>query len=339
MACYYLELYKEFQCLAGSCPSTCCAGWKIVVDEAAKERFGRLDNDMLQQDILGHICHSGGEYFFVNQPDGRCSMLDGDGLCRIQKKLGEKALCHTCRKFPRLTARVDGDIWMSMAASCPLVAEYLWKKAPRWIRQEQDGSCRKADSRSFLPVRTGILRCRGYCREIRNRRQADGTVSMRENWYRFGLFLDLTDGCLELLKEFPGQAYLKGSFDYFEQEEKSVSEVLCDMESFSFRWQEKFLAFAGNYLSYRLFSRFLEYQEEGEERRYCQVTGEIALIYVILFSRFHSMGGIGEKQILETINWVYRFCAHGIVLSEKVTEMFCGVFRKPEDSLLLFLCE
>lgn len=346
MACYYLDLYQDFLCLAGRCPSTCCAGWKIVVDETAKDWFGRLDNDTLRRDILEHIRHRDGEDVFVNQPDGRCSMLDRDGLCRIQKQLGEKALCHTCRKFPRLTSRVDGDIWMSMAASCPVVAEYLWKKTPRWIKQEEDGNCCEADCRAFLPVRTGLLRYRGHCQEIRNQRQMAGMVSekeqvisaARENWYRFGLFLDLADRCLELLKEFPGQPYLAGSFDYYGQEEKAVSEVLWDMELFASRWQEQFLVFADNYLSYRLFSRFLESQGEQDGRRYCQVTGELSLIYVILFSRYHSMEGMGETDILETINWVYRFCAHGMVLSEKVTGMFCDVFEKPEDSVLLFLC-
>ena len=24
--------YKEFSCIAGSCPDICCAGWQIVID-------------------------------------------------------------------------------------------------------------------------------------------------------------------------------------------------------------------------------------------------------------------------------------------------------------------
>lgn len=27
--------YKEFSCIAGACPDTCCAGWQIMIDEKA----------------------------------------------------------------------------------------------------------------------------------------------------------------------------------------------------------------------------------------------------------------------------------------------------------------
>ena len=27
------DYYKEFSCIAGACPDTCCAGWQIVIDD------------------------------------------------------------------------------------------------------------------------------------------------------------------------------------------------------------------------------------------------------------------------------------------------------------------
>ena len=29
--------YKEFSCIAGACPDTCCAGWQIMIDEKPPE--------------------------------------------------------------------------------------------------------------------------------------------------------------------------------------------------------------------------------------------------------------------------------------------------------------
>ena len=36
------QYYDHFQCLAGSCPDTCCAGWQIVIDEESMERQLKL---------------------------------------------------------------------------------------------------------------------------------------------------------------------------------------------------------------------------------------------------------------------------------------------------------
>lgn len=343
MTCYCPELYYDFICLADRCPSTCCAGWKIVVDGVAKRRFEKLDREELRQDIMGHLQEKDGEYRFENGPDGRCTMLDADGLCRIQKQLGEKALCNTCRKFPRLTARVGDDFWLSMAASCPVVAGYLWNQKPIWIAQGENGEKCRVDICVFPPVMEGMTLYGKYVQAVKGKRQHSYSEESgehvlkvaRQNWYRYGLFLDLVDGCLGLMEKFPQWKYLEGSLSYFE-EDKAVAEILQDMEAFALDWQSPIMAFVENYLPYRFFSRFLEFQEEASLRRFCQVMGELALIYLILFSRYHTLG-LTEKNIIETINWVYRFCVHGAALAEKVTELFWKLYETPEDFICLFL--
>lgn len=338
MTCYYLDLYSDFTCLAGRCPSTCCAGWKIVVDQAAKRRFEELDREELRRDILEHILEKDGEYRFENRADGSCSMLDTDGLCRIQRQLDEEALCNTCRKFPRLTARVDKDIWLSMAASCPVVAAYLWSRKAGWVRQEKNRERNVVDWQIFQPVAEGMALYRKYCERVGEQRQQHcrdlggkrESAAIRENWYRFELFLDLADGCLEIMSEFREQTYLEGSFTYFEQEDREVLDILNDMEEFAAVWQKDFFHFADNYLPYRLFGRYLEYQDEDANHRYCQVMGELSLLYLILFSRYHTWN-MTEKDIVEVINWVYRFCVHGVHSSGKVSELFSSVFESPES--------
>lgn len=345
MECCYISLYTDYSCLAGDCPATCCAGWKIVVDAEAVERFSRLENLRLRQDILEHIRYQNGEYQFVNQPNGHCGMLDSDGLCRIQRNLDEKSLCNTCRKFPRLTANVGETIWMSMAASCPVVADYLWKNKIAWIKKDSQNQITEVEGGNLSVVKGGLELYQSHYQILRKQSEETSRLDPKQNllwhirrkWHRFELFLDLVEGCLALMSEFPERPYLKGSFDYFEADERTPAKIIEDMGSFEERWQKRFLDFARNYLEYRIFSRYLEYQDESEIQRYYQVIGEISLIYIISFSRFMIFGNLSEKQIIETINWVYRFCAHGAVLSRKVTEMFCQFFEKSEGFLWVLM--
>ncbi len=38
------DFYKEFSCIAGSCPDTCCAGWQIMIDKKSLKNIasGRI---------------------------------------------------------------------------------------------------------------------------------------------------------------------------------------------------------------------------------------------------------------------------------------------------------
>ena len=136
-----LKYYREFSCLADRCEATCCAGWKIVVDPEAYERFQKIEPEWLREDILSHIHKKEGVYCFENLAGGRCAMLDEDGLCRIQRNTSEEMLCNTCRKFPRLTAAINGDVWISLAASCPAVSRYLLHDSVEWITLQGERIC------------------------------------------------------------------------------------------------------------------------------------------------------------------------------------------------------
>ena len=62
--------------------------------------------------------------------EGRCPMWRDDGLCRIQAELGEDALCHTCREFPRLTHDYGDFIEYGLELSCPEAARIILTSAP-----------------------------------------------------------------------------------------------------------------------------------------------------------------------------------------------------------------
>ncbi len=343
MRCYYIDLYTEFSCLAGDCPATCCAGWKIVVDEEAVQRFSLLENEILKNDIFSHIQKKEGEYRFQNMPDGRCSMLDEDGLCRIQRNLEEKDLCHTCRKFPRLSGIVNRQMWLSMAASCPVVAKYLWKQKIKWMQKDAKNSMESVESESFFVVQEGLVFYGSQKAEILLRKKEGEGMEGKEKllwhvkkqWSRFSLFLEVVEGIFGLLAEFPEKKYMAEYFRYFEREEQKVVEIIEDMDAFENIWQKKIEEFISNYLEYRLFSRHLEYPREAVLDTYCQVLGELSLFYIISFSRFAEKGRLSEEEIVENINQTYRFCAHGKKLSHQVTEWFHSLFEEKIEYIFL----
>ena len=89
--------YKEFSCIAGACPDTCCAGWQIMIDEKSLQKYCRFKGpfrNRLHNDIDWK------EHSFC-QYDKRCAFLNEDNLCDIYSEAGKDMLCDTCRKYPR----------------------------------------------------------------------------------------------------------------------------------------------------------------------------------------------------------------------------------------------
>lgn len=343
MQCYYIDLYTDFSCLAGACPSTCCSGWKIIIDAEAMQRFSSMENQSLKEDIFSHIQERNGEYCFQNEADGRCSMLDDDGLCRIQRNLTEKDLCNTCRKFPRLSRKVENRLWLSMAASCPVVAGYLWKQEIRWMKKDARNFSEPLEIKELPVVQEGLAFYASQKEQLEQKNLQGERLEGKEKvlwhvkkqWSRFLLFLEVVDGVLEIAAEFPEQKYLTEYLDYFEKEDQKVIEIVEDMDIFEEKWQQKIDRFIVNYLSYRLYSRKLEDLQESLLQNYTQTLGELAIFYIITFSRYFKKGELSEEDIIENINITYRFCAHGRISSQKISQRLDLLFEETEDYLYL----
>lgn len=113
--------YKEFSCIAGSCPDTCCAGWQIVIDNKTLKKYqhfkgpfhNRLHNDI---DWKEHV---------FRQYNRRCAFLNEENLCDIYTEAGPKMLCDTCRNYPRHIGEFEGLREISLSLSCPEAARIL----------------------------------------------------------------------------------------------------------------------------------------------------------------------------------------------------------------------
>lgn len=306
---FILGLYPSFSCIADRCPATCCSGWKVTVDPKDYKRFQEISDRNLREDILGHIVRENEGYRFQNKKSGDCAMLDPDHLCRIQRNLGETMLCNTCRKFPRLTVKTGETLWVSLAASCPVVAEYLLTEQVCWNALLEDGRQEKLPSENFAVLKEGMELLQEMRMEHQKVSEAAAGRNERYNGWEYDAFSEIAADTLDIILAFPECSYLEGSFDYYGQE--VPENELKRMEAFAGEagsiWEHLF----DNYFYYRYPSRYLEYPDESSGERFRQVIGEMLLIRIIACSVYQVQGKIELQDWMKILNWSYRFFAHG----------------------------
>lgn len=118
----YPKHYKEFKCLGGSCPNTCCQGWGVDIDKNTLARYRNVDGPYGAK--LKNILSNHKQFFKLGNS---CPFLSKDGLCDIQLNLGEGYLCDVCRKFPREEYQYGEYIEHSLTPACINVAEMILK--------------------------------------------------------------------------------------------------------------------------------------------------------------------------------------------------------------------
>lgn len=120
--------FDSFRCIASDCPDSCCKEWSVQVDEASAAYYRSLPGDL--GDRLRQVLKEEDGDTILEIENGRCPMWRTDGLCRIQAELGETALCHTCREFPRLRHDYGDFIELGLELSCPEAARIILSAAP-----------------------------------------------------------------------------------------------------------------------------------------------------------------------------------------------------------------
>ena len=133
------DYYDSFACIADRCPDTCCQGWAIVVDEESYVNFQSIPGPIGER-LRSALQDQDGEHILTCRPDGRCRMLDDDGLCSLQRACGEGALCQVCDRFPRFVTQVGLNQEWGLSLSCPEAARLiLTRQEPvTFVRSEND---------------------------------------------------------------------------------------------------------------------------------------------------------------------------------------------------------
>lgn len=132
------DYYREFSCIAGECPDTCCAGWQIMIDEKSLRKYRKVKGRFDVRLKKGINWKAGA----FRQQGKRCSFLNEENLCDIYREIGRDKLCDTCRKYPRHVEEFEGLREISLSLSCPEAARILLgrKEKVRFLHGEKPGS-------------------------------------------------------------------------------------------------------------------------------------------------------------------------------------------------------
>ena len=121
---------SRFACIAGDCEDTCCAGWGVTLDLETFQRYQACPDPVLKPLFDRHVkryAHSRssqdrGHIELQDDACRSCSLLSPERLCRVQERLGERALSDTCNHYPRTFHRLAGYHQASFTLSCPEAA-------------------------------------------------------------------------------------------------------------------------------------------------------------------------------------------------------------------------
>lgn len=117
----YPDYYKKFYCLMDKCPKSCCEGWQIVIDENTIEKYISCEGSFGNR-LKNSVDFDKGMYKQYNK---RCAFLNEDNLCDIHIEAGRGMMCDTCKNYPYHTEEFENEREMSLALSCPMVAEMI----------------------------------------------------------------------------------------------------------------------------------------------------------------------------------------------------------------------
>lgn len=198
------DYYDEFECIAGDCEDTCCAGWQIVIDKESLKKYWNENGDYKKK---LHKSIDWMQKTFRQDKEKRCAFLKADNLCEMYQKLGEKSLCKTCQSYPRHTEEFENVREISLSLSCPVVARMLLgRKEPVQFRsEERDGEeefvgfdpflySNLLDAREIiisilqdrkLSIETRMVLCMGLAYDIENRVRSGNLFSCDAVFQRY----------------------------------------------------------------------------------------------------------------------------------------------------------
>ena len=121
------ECFERFRCIGADCEDTCCAGWRIPVDQGTYEKYQNLRAPRIAGKALSSLVEinpAPGPFARIRQEGAGCPALH-NGLCAVQQTLGESYLPDMCSTYPRILNAIGGAIEVSLQLSCPEAARLV----------------------------------------------------------------------------------------------------------------------------------------------------------------------------------------------------------------------
>ncbi|MCC8072754.1 MAG: flagellin lysine-N-methylase [Clostridiales bacterium] len=131
------SFYKNFKCIAGDCPDSCCQGWEVDADDESLNYYKTLTgkireriDSVLDKDEFGNT-------IFHLADKKRCPFLNSDNLCDMHIAIGGEHTPYTCRTFPRFINTFGGTREMGLSFSCPVASNMMFElKEPMTFTQQ-----------------------------------------------------------------------------------------------------------------------------------------------------------------------------------------------------------
>ena len=125
---YKTSYYDDFKCIGSECPNSCCVGWEIDLDINTFQKYRDLQDSNIYKCISINQKPTYDKFAKIKKvKDQRCSFLDKDNLCNIQKKYSEKLLSPTCSNFPRRKVDFGSKQLSSCLLSCPEISRIYFE--------------------------------------------------------------------------------------------------------------------------------------------------------------------------------------------------------------------
>ena len=124
---YKTSYYDDFKCIGSECPNSCCVGWEIDLDINTFQKYRDLHDSNINKCMSINQKPTYDKFAKIkNVNDQRCSFLDKNNLCNIQKKYSEKLLSPTCSNFPRRKVDFGSKQLSSCLLSCPEISRIFF---------------------------------------------------------------------------------------------------------------------------------------------------------------------------------------------------------------------
>ena len=120
--------YKNFKCIAGDCPDSCCQGWEVDADRDSLEYYKTLDNSLEIKKRIDSVL-SKDEFdntIFTLAPKKRCPFLNDENLCDMHIAIGGEHTPYTCRTFPRFIYDFGATRETGISFSCPVASDMMY---------------------------------------------------------------------------------------------------------------------------------------------------------------------------------------------------------------------
>ncbi|MDE5604843.1 MAG: flagellin lysine-N-methylase [Eubacterium sp.] len=120
------SFYKNFECIAGACPDSCCQGWEVDADEESLAYYKTLSGSLRERIDSVLDKDEFGNTIFRLADKKRCPFLNSENLCDMHIAIGGEHTPYTCRTFPRFINDFGGTREMGISFSCPVASDMMW---------------------------------------------------------------------------------------------------------------------------------------------------------------------------------------------------------------------